>query len=190
MRKQLEQIRNSVIIKSIQILLSALKNMDDHRGLCYLLGQSIRQYDVPKENHHVSEAANNLWKKLTQGSIDNFHYRDTVKCDNLKIECKVKSYIGNSSKEKEKTLHPNETFVFRELFHEDHVIPVSIIIKNLLKLPDIDEKSIKDCLDKMHLCVLLKEEDRKIGRTRNRGNDCEQIIRDVYNKAGIYLVKQ
>lgn len=180
-------MRNSAIIKSIKVLLNALKTLDDISGLRYLLGQTIRQYDVPQENHHVSIAANNLWNKLSQKPINDFHYRDIVKCDNLNTEETVNTYKGSSREVTKRVLKQNDQFVFRDLFHEDHVIPVSFILKDLINLSIIDEESIKQCLEKMHICVLLKEEDRKIGRTRNRDNDYDQIICNVYNKAGIQL---
>ncbi len=180
-------MRNSAIINSIQVLLNALKTLNDKSGLRYLLGQTIRQYGIPQENHHVSVAAINLWNELSQKPICDYHYQDRVNCDNLKNEKMVNTCKGSSRQITQITLKPNGHFVFRDLFHEDHVIPVSLIMEKLLNLSDINEVSIKNCLNKMHICVLLKEEDRKIGRTRGRSLDYGQVIRDVYNKAGIQV---
>lgn len=60
-------MRNDVIIKSIECLLAGYKkemalqnpNKKDLWFLRYLLGQSIRQYDIPGQNHHLSQAAHN-----------------------------------------------------------------------------------------------------------------------------------
>lgn len=77
--------------------------------------------------------------------------------------------------------------MFREMFHEDHVIPVSLIKEKLVDLNPMNEKEIKELLEKMHICVILKDEDRKISRTKDRPFDFEETINDIYSDAGIYL---
>ena len=44
----------------------------------YLLNQTIRQYQIPKDHYFVSEAALELWQKIRQDSIFNYTYRDKV----------------------------------------------------------------------------------------------------------------
>ena len=179
-------MRNCAIIDSILSLLKAYKalkgsesNKFDLDCLHYLLGQCIRQYDIPKENRHVSRAALVFWKTISTQKIGDYHYRNAVPCDNLKKEINVQSYTGATSTGSPLLLKPGKTFIFRNLFHEDHITPVSFILNELIDMDSVDKESIEDCLNKMHLCVLLKEEDRNLGRTKGRG-DFETTIKDAY----------
>lgn len=152
-----------------------------------MLNQSIREYDIPSDNRHVSKAALILWKDLTKEDIKNYHYRDVVKCDNLKQPWNTDLFQGANKEGNEREIFPYDSFLFNELFHEDHVIPVSLILKEIVKLEIINYNSIKDILDMMHICVILKEEDRKLGRTKERYIDYNKTIEDVYNKNGVEL---
>lgn len=185
--------RNEYIIKSIACLAEAYKalegNRKDQNSIHYLIGQTIRQYKVPDNHIHVSEGALNLWNELTSARIENFEHRETIQCDKLVSNKKVDKCTGNSSKTTEAELHPNEKFCFRDIFHSDHVIPVSLIHNELIKLDSITEDNIKNILDKMHICKLLKTEDRSLSKTRGRTLDFEETIKNVYNKVNIKLVK-
>ena len=98
-------------------------------------------------------------------------------------------FKGANKEGEERELFPNDSFLFNELFHEDHVIPVSMILEEIVKLKTINKKTIIGKLKMMHICVILKEEDRKIGRTGNRSINFNQVIKDVYNKNGIKLAR-
>lgn len=189
-------MKNEAIIKSIITLLDAYnKTLSDKsnqgkrnsNSLKYLINQSIREYEIPSDNWHVSKAALALWKDLTKEDIKNYHYRDVVKCDNLKQPWNTDLFQGANKEGDEREIFPNDSFLFNELFHEDHVIPVSLILEEIVKLKKINYKSIKEVLDKMHICVILKEEDRKLGRTKGRNIDFNKTIVDVYNKNGVEL---
>ena len=83
--------KNQAIINSIQCLLEADKALSsdphhiesDVKSLRYLIGQSIRQYDIPAQNRHISVKAKERWNELTSKSIEDFHYRDLFVCDKL-----------------------------------------------------------------------------------------------------------
>ena len=188
-------MKNEAILKSIICLITEYKaemvkqNPDQSvmGSMRYLLGQSVRQYDIPKQNHHLSQAAHNRWTTLSSDDIKKYHYQDRVICDKLSGPVKFNSYNGSHGKGTPKTLTKDSTFVFRELFHEDHVIPVSMILDEMIRMQTVDNLSIESLLNKMHICVLLKEEDRKIGRTRNRSLDFQETIKNAYNSANIYL---
>lgn len=188
-------MKNDAIINSIIVLINEYKtllssstsNIKDIRSLRYLLNQSIREYEIPSDNWHVSKAALALWEDLTKEDIKNYHYRDVVKCDNLKQPWNTDLFQGANKEGDEREIFPNDSFLFNELFHEDHVIPVSLILEEIIKSPIIDYNSIKTILDKMHICVILKEEDRKLGRTKGRNIDFNKTIVDVYNKNGVEL---
>ena len=187
--------KNEAIIKSIIVLLKAYRtfhgqiNIDKAALISfrYLLGQSIRQYDIPIENYHISQAAFERWEQLSKDKIERYHYRDLVKCNNLTKLYRFKQFKGASKSGNPRKLHPNGSFVFRDMFHEDHVIPVSLILNELIKIKTVDENSVKVQLNKMHICIILKEEDRKLGRTINRTANFLDTINNVYKPKGISL---
>lgn len=187
-------MKNDAILDSILSLLQAYRNLiisnqnkKDLEGLRYLLGQIIRQYDIPKDNCHISKAAYARWTELSVDKIENFHYRDVVICNNLKVAKEYLLFKGANSKGDVTEIKPNSTFVFRQMFHEDHVIPVSLIIKEMANLAVVDKTSIRMILEGMHICILLKEEDRNISRTRNRSLNFEENLNNVYSPSGIEL---
>lgn len=187
--------KNEAIIKSIIVLLKAYRpspgqiNIDKAalKSLRYLLGQSIRQYDIPIGNYHISQAALERWEQLSKDKIEKYHYRDMVKCDNLTKLYRFKQFKGASKSGNPRKLHPNGSFVFRNMFHEDHVIPVSMILNELNQIKTVDENSVKEQLNKMHICIILKEKDRKLGRTINRTANFLDTINNVYKSKGILL---
>lgn len=188
-------MKNEAIINSIKCLLVEYRaelaktspNKADLGSLRYLLGQSIRQYDIPAKNHHLSQAAHSRWTELTKADIRNYHYRDIVVCDNISTFVQHAFFNGSKKKGSLKALTKDYKFHFREMFHEDHVIPVSMILDKMLEIEKVDEKSIEKLLNMMHICVILKKEDRNIGRTKGRSLDFQKTIEDVYNPAGIFL---
>lgn len=187
-------MKNEAIIKSIKILLEAFivnkaeDNEVDNGSLSYLIGQLIRQYDIPKEHCHISNNAQALWDSLnvTIGNIEDYHYKMKVTCNPSK-PMRVKFYKGAEKEGKLRKIIKGSHFEFRKVFHEDHVIPVSLIMKKLVKLNPNNEKEIKELLEKMHICVILKEEDRIIRTTKGRSLDFEETIKNVYNIAGTFL---
>lgn len=187
-------MKNEAIIKSIQILLEAFiankaeGNKVDNGSINYLLGQSIRQYDIPKEKRHISKDAQARWDSLnvTIGNIQDYHYKKKVTCYPSKPMC-VNLYTGAKKEGKPRTITKGSHFEFREMFHEEHVIPVSLIKKKLVDLNPINEKEIKELLEKMHICVILKDENRIINTMKGRTLDFEETIENVYKKAGISL---
>ena len=189
-------MKNDAIINSIITLLEAYnKALSDKsnqgkrnsNSLKYLINQGIREYDTPPNNLHVSEKAIEQWKELTTSKIEDYHYNDKVICDKQIKTKSIKLYKGANGKGNYKKLSLGDSFKFNAIFHEDHVIPVSLILEEIIKSPIIDYNSIKTILDKMHICVILKEEDRKLGRTKGRNIDFNKTIEDVYNKNGVEL---
>ena len=199
---QKEVVKNDAIIKSIAILLKAYKkltvplnhNNKEKRSLKYLLNQSIREYNIPLENRHVSKKANNLWKKITTKDIRTFHYRDKVVCENLKSPIHNVMFYNSAHKNgMPQTLSSNtNSFPFNNVFHEEHIVPVSLILNEMVKMDTFDDNSIKAQLDKMHLCVMLKKEDRainsKMGKTANRTLNFDTNVNNIYGECDITLL--
>ena len=193
-------MKNEIIINTINSLLSGYKKLEskgikrDIQGVRYLLGQSIRQYNIPIENYHISKCAKDRWEELTNDSIDNYWYRKKVVCDKLQTKKRYKLYSGSRNNGKETDINPGDSFIFRDMFHEEHIIPVSLIMDKMIKeIHGISKKkAIKDLLDRMHICVILKEEDRMInqksGKTANRTDNFEDNVENVYKKQGITLL--
>lgn len=189
-------MKNQAIIEAIRELLPTYQKLrmnsaykGDANTLKYLIGQIVRQYDVPASNWHVSKAAEDRWCELTANpNIRDYHYKDLVKCDKLAESKTYNVYKGASKAGVKRKLNSGSAIQFREMFHEDHVIPVSLMLDELAKMNSISAAGIKALLDKMHLCVILKEEDRVIGRTKGRSLDFQKTVNGVYVPAGIILV--
>ena len=124
---------------------------------------------------------------MSTEDIRNYHYKDRVVCDNLFGSVSYDFYKGASKVGGPSTLSKGSTFDFRQMFHEDHVIPVSLILGQMFKMQAPTNKAIENLLNKMHLCIILKEEDRRIGRTKGRSLVFSDTIKKVYNNAGVYL---
>ena len=192
-------MKNEAIIKSIEYLLCELKslknkeaNNKDINSLLYLLGQSIRQYDIPAANCHISVCAKQRWEELSNDDIWKYWHRKQVKCDRLKFPKSFNVYKGSANTPVQTTLNPGLSFTFRDMFHEEHIIPVSLIMKKLINTSCIKIQTIKAILDSMHVCVILKEEDRRVnkqhGKIANRTGDFSQNEKNIYNTCGIILL--
>lgn len=185
-------LKNDAIIDSVQCLLTGCfqpgLREKDLGSLRYLLGQSIRQYDISPNNCHITQAAKERWDEISNDNIKKYQYRDVVVCNNLQVPTPFKLFIGANGRGNPTTLRSGSTFVFRQMFHEDHVIPVSLILNEMITKRIVDRQEIKNLLDMMHLCILLKEEDRIIGRTKGRTIDYWANVKNVYNPNGILII--
>lgn len=183
-------MKNKAIIESLMCLLKNYMTISDKvskDSLHYLIGQTIRQYDIPKDNRHISQAAQQLWDRLTTANISDYHYRNWVTCDNLKDPVTLCLFNGANKNGDPKEFKNGDKFMFRQLFHEDHVIPVSLIFKELVMNTQLNYSDIENLLNKMHLCVILKNEDKILGRTAGRTLSFEETIENVYKKNNIIL---
>ena len=152
----------------------------------YLLGQIIRQYYIADNNYYISQKALALWGQITNQSIWNFSYQDKILCENSK-EIAVKCYKGASSKHSIKNLKPGDRFTFKDVFHDEHIIPINVIIKELKSLPEYTYTAIENTLDKIKVCRMLKEEDRKIKEKSRRPSDFNYVIENIYKKYEIEI---
>lgn len=185
------KMKNQMIIDSLVCLLRHIQQdlpslpqleMKRYLGSAkYLIGQSIRQYDIPREQRHLSVAAFNIWNKISKDKdIMKYSYRDSVICDNLTEDWEYCKYIGSSDRCKSEKVSPGGKIIFNDVFHEDHVVPVKLIVENLLSLEDITAATVESVLKKMHLCTILKSEDHLLGRTAGRTLCYEETIQNVY----------
>lgn len=164
-------------------------------GVNYLLGQILRQIDVSNERKHLSVGAINKWEELGLKETDiwEYNYQDWVSC-NLSKKVVIEEYIGSSSKPKEpKTeLIGNCGFKFRNVFHDEHIVPIHDILETLFMIPkdQLTHEIISEYLDKIHICRMLKSEDRNIHPKYNRGCDLdfERIYDEIYKKCGVTIL--
>ena len=152
----------------------------------YLLSQILRHYQIPASQYFVSEKAFELWSKISTDSIFNYTYRDKVK-KNVNGSILVDKYKGGEKfpHKKDCEIKCGETLIFNDIFIDEHVVPINIIIKNLLELQNLDYVSVKNVLDKISICKLLKEEDRRIVNKSNRSIDYKEVFNTDYLEAGI-----
>ena len=151
----------------------------------YLLGQVLRQYDVPKERNYVSNKAKELWTKLgIKEDINDFYYKEKLNCncENIIVKC----YKGASSEGKEIKVSLNTKLEYREVFHNEHIIPIDMIRNEIETLADqnnLTDEKIEEILNKICICRITKEEDRNIRNRYNRSLDLKNCYLEVYKTA-------
>ena len=153
----------------------------------YLLGQIIRQYKIASDKFYISKAALDIWSEILNDNIQNYSYRDNLKCTKGPVTVKV--YKGASSKYEEVTLDCDSTFIFNDVFHDEHIIPINVVIKELRKLTNYTYKNVSEILNKICICRMLKEEDRRIKEKSKRPFDVETVIDEIYAKYNIEVLK-
>lgn len=167
----------------IDIIMSALKGIQLDRDNIilyrYLLNQAIRQYIIPEENWHLSKAAKELWDSITSEDIRKYNYKQPITCDRAD-QTPVKKFAGNNSIGSDIKIEKGDIIPFNKLFSAEHMTPVADIIKELKALDDITPENVKAILDKIHICRVTKEEDRKINPKYGRDIDIEKIKNDAY----------
>ena len=187
---------NKCIIASIVVLLkgyqrlkaSSNSNKMHISSLKYVLGQTVRAYKVPKQQIFISKAEEKRWNELTNFDINNFDYKQSFKCDQLKQSITCKMYKGSQKDGQNVQINPNDKVCFNDMFHVDHIVPVKLIMDELLKLTQINSQNVSNILQKMYLCRMLKEEDRLLGRTAGRTLCYNNNINNIYKKRGICVI--
>ncbi|MBR7112057.1 MAG: hypothetical protein IKC75_03960 [Clostridia bacterium] len=151
----------------------------------YLLNQIIRQLKLPRDHYFVSQKARELWNKISTDSIFNYTYRDKV-VKNVDGEVFVDKYRGGEgAPHKSEQLRRGNSFIYRDVFTDEHAVTVKNIIDELLLLTEYNYDSIEKILDKLYVCKMLKSEDRAIANKKNRSTDYREVIVFDYKDAGI-----
>lgn len=155
-------------------------------GTNYLLGQILRQYRINDDHIFISVAADKLWKEITdeKEKIENYHYTMQVP---VCCECTLDLYKGAAKKPFEKiNLKPNGKFQYRQVFHDEHVIPIADIIEHLVSLTDFSYENVQKVLDNIYMCRMLKKEN--VDLTHKRPFSVVKTIEEVYNPKGIEIL--
>ncbi len=152
-------------------------------GAKYLLGQILRQYRIKEDHIFVSVAANELWRKITNEEMYKYNY--TMKVP-VHRDCELDLYRGASSApfEKGKQHKPNDTFQYRQVFHDEHVIPIEMIIKKLEEEKDLNYTNVQKILDNIYMCRMLKSENLELnkGNRNAREWDVKETIEKIYKE--------
>ena len=144
----------------------------------YLLGQSIRQWQIPRKNWHTSKNARSVWKMITgKDKIPYYQYKETfISAKHIFIP-HFEGTTRDYSKVELKELQKDTKYVFNDIFIAEHTIPVADVRDALEeyfmdskgKLSDRELKEgIKKILNAMHLTQMLKIEDRRIKNNSKR----------------------
>ena len=167
---------------------SAIEGELTLNGCSYLLNQTIRQYQFPSNHYYVSQKAQELWDKISTDSIFNYTYRDTV-TKNVDGTVSISKFRGGEGTPyTNTTISRGDTFVFKDVFTDEHIVTVSNIIDELLSLPEYDYESIEKVLNKIYICKMLKSEDRSIKSKKNRSTDYREVIVFDYDEVGIKIL--
>ena len=143
----------------------------------YLLGQVLRQYAIDNDHIFVSKKAKEVWSRLTNDEIKKTTYRNKVICKDG-VDEELKTYKGASKVGVMTRI--NNYFIYNDIFHDDHIIPINVIIDELCQLNTLDYNSVEKVLDKIYICKMLKEEDRDIINKYRRSSDVKDVIEKDY----------
>ena len=168
----------------------------------YLLNQSIRQYIIPEQNIHVTEAANDLWNQLFTDSNGNvpdirvYAYQDTNIAQSDMANLAM--YSGRNNQSTNTNVVIGQKVKFNSFFIQEHTTPVADMIAALEALQAqkgellLDSKDVVAVLDKMHITQMLKREDKGIKNAKHRINvpdvltkNAEEIFDDIIRNEGI-----
>lgn len=174
-----DELNAPLIIIIINALNGEKLQMNNLIPYTYLLNQAIRQYIIPEENWHLSKAAKELWDSITSEDIRKYNYKQPITCDRAE-QTPAKKFVGNNSTGSDVKIKRGDRIPFNKLFSAEHMTPVADIIKELKALDDITPENVKAILDKIHICRVTKEEDRKINPKYGRDIDIEKIKNDAY----------
>lgn len=180
-----------LVITGVSGYKDSIQKYPDNAALCrafkYLINQTVRLYIIPPQHMYVSEKAKALWGELTSDNIRLAGHRRQIICDKLTTQKIVKTYMGARKINRELPLQKGDKFVFNDIFQEDHIIPVDYFVDELIQLglEELTEENVEGILDGMYIAKILKEEDRRLPRTK-RPHSFDKVVTDTYK--GIFIL--
>ena len=174
---------NDVIVDDFDGDQSRMKNCN------YLLGQVIRNYIVPEERWYISEAALELWDSITDADIWKYEYADKIKLTKSDVLENIGLYKGGKSTPEYTTKNRGDVIQFNDLFHDEHMVDVSTIKREIEKMNPLTPKGVKKVLDQMWMARILKKEDKRISSKSGRGTNLNYIMK-LYEDAEIKLIRR
>ena len=180
--------RNKPLVDTIISLLDAKKVFKNNPiQFGYLLNQAVRQYIIPQDHWHISEAAKKVWDSITDDDIRKFTFQQQIDINKLDDTMEIGESI---------IIEEGKKTPFNKIFISEHITPVSDVIKVLENhqsplCPD----DVMKILDKMHIARILQSENKIITQRNNRWTDFsdipdyKQLVDDFYCPAGIHIVE-
>ena len=161
------------------------------RSAKYLLGQTIRQLNLPREKYYLSVEAKKKWNLIRKDNEDIFKYwyRNSVE-KNVESIVEIAKYKGGEKLPyKIEEISCGDKFIFKDVFHDDHIIPIKLILKKLLKIKEVNRKNVTEILEDISVCRMLKSEDRLIyEKSKREYSEIEIINKLYYNDYEIKIV--
>ena len=151
-------------------------------GAKYLLGQILRQYRIKDSHIFISVAADKLWKEVTNEEMCNYNYTMGVPVHREKY---LELYKGASKTPFYKGVFKDgDNFQYRQVFHDEHVIPIEMIIKKLEEEKDLNYTNVQKILDNIYMCRMLKSENLELnkGNRNAREWDVKETIQKIYKE--------
>ena len=182
----------SLIITFIEALKTKEGYITGPNGECigaikYLLNQTLRNYWIPKEHFLISEAANNLWKTIQSKDMWNVFYKECVTVESEE-PVYLDIYKGASNQFIRRPFSNGEKFCYKDVFHDDHIVPIDQIIDELVALETVDDESVKRIIAKIYVCKMLKKEDRELHNKTKRPSNVSDVINGIYSNNGIRVL--
>lgn len=153
----------------------------------YLLGQAIRQWQIPECNWHKSENALALWKEISNQELtSHFQYKEIFECVKSITIPRFKGATRDFDKIGNLSIKRGDNIAFNEIFIAEHTIPVSDIRDALVVCYKRNQgwrkiklkRELTTILNKMHITQMLKIEDRRIKTCTARVKKlCEDELR-------------
>lgn len=160
-------------------------------GAKYLLGQVLRQYRIDDNHIFVSVQAKALWDKVTDGQEEMYKYNYTMGVP-VHCECLLDLYKGASKTPfASVNFKEGDKFQYRQVFHDEHIIPIEMIIKHLTELDDLNYENVQGVLNNIYMCRILKSENIKLnqGNRNKREWNMKETIEKIYKEShGIEIV--
>lgn len=156
------------------------------RSCPYLLNQALRLYALPDSHFLVSVKAKELWSKITSEPINHYGYQSPVIYEGS-TPITLDLYRGNENTFTSKTFSHGDSFAYRAVFHDDHIVPLKIIIEQLLALNEITYESVENVLNGIYICRMLKSEDRSLNNKSSRPGNYLEVIHGLYKEHGIEI---
>lgn len=158
-------------------------------GSKYILGQTLRQLILPESNIFYTYKADAFWKRLrceTNDPMSDYVWQKRV-VNEWDEEINISTYKGASKTPVLRQIKKGDWFPFRQVFHDEHIIPMKIIIEELCKLDVPTYDTVMEIISQITICRMLKTEDRRISERSRRPFSRKSVIEDIYLKYDIML---
>ena len=157
----------------------------------YMISQLVRH--ISTKHWYISQKASDLWDKLSKDDIWKYAYTNSVNYD-FTEPITLPQYVGASKTPRSYLNLPQEKksknkFIFREVFHDEHITDIKSIVNKLLSMSDTEltEENVTNLLNGVSIARILKDENNLLSKSYNRGITYDKTIH-YYNEAGIILI--